>query len=184
MIRVPSFDPRRLGNVALWLDAADVTAAGLWTDRSGLGRNAVQAATNSQPAPTGVINGRKAMFFDGINDNMAVTPITLQNCYAFVVCQPTDNNKTALYIAANGTPSFSLVPPIATNSAYIEGGPTAGAGQNNPSWVDGRIGAAWNNGSLHSFFSGLIGEVLVYSATLPYQQVLAVERYLKSKWRV
>lgn len=177
MIRVRRLDPRSIGNLALWLDASDAPSLGAWADKSGLGRNASQVATNNQPALTGTIGGKPALFFDGINDNFALPPIALSAWHAFAVCQPT-SNKTLLYIAANGSQSFSLAP--STSGIVTASG--SGTGQNNPSWVDSRVGAAWSNGALQSFYAGLVGEVLVYSSALTSDQAAAVTRYLQAKW--
>ena len=64
---------------ALWLDAADastVTAPGgvveQWNDKSGNGRNAVQATAGNRPAFTsGGLNSRNVITFDGSNDWIA-----------------------------------------------------------------------------------------------------------------
>lgn len=59
----------------LWLDAPDddtiITATGVtnWADKSGNGRDVVQSISGSQPAHgTTLINGRKTITFDGVDD--------------------------------------------------------------------------------------------------------------------
>ena len=121
MIRKIPFDPRRIGSLALWLDAADATSAGAWPDRSGYQRHAMQAATNSQPALSGTINGRPALSFDGINDNLAVPPIPMVSCGIVAVCQPSASSRTLAFIAANGSPSFFVPSGDASLAAFVQG---------------------------------------------------------------
>ncbi|MFM6272695.1 MAG: hypothetical protein ACKPFA_40420, partial [Dolichospermum sp.] len=60
----------------LWLDAADSSTITLngstvsqWNDKSGNGRNAIQATATNQPAYTANgLNGKPVLTFDGIND--------------------------------------------------------------------------------------------------------------------
>jgi hypothetical protein len=80
------FDPRRIANLALWLDPTDSTsytqASGQieeWRDKSGALRHYDQTTANNRPtlftssgdvqtATAAQINGRQAIFFDGVND--------------------------------------------------------------------------------------------------------------------
>ncbi|MFM6022262.1 MAG: hypothetical protein ACKPER_04955, partial [Dolichospermum sp.] len=63
-------------STALWLDAADSSTIILngstvsqWNDKSGNGRNAIQATATNQPAYTANgLNGKPVLTFDGIND--------------------------------------------------------------------------------------------------------------------
>jgi hypothetical protein len=72
--------PRKLTNLALWLDAADSTTITLngssvsqWNDKSGNGRNFSQSSATWQPAySTSAINGRNAVSFDGVNDRIGL----------------------------------------------------------------------------------------------------------------
>lgn len=67
------FDPRSLGNLALWLDATKLTglndgaAVTTWADASGnTGRDATQATGAKQPTyKTGIQNGKPVVRFDG-----------------------------------------------------------------------------------------------------------------------
>ena len=69
------------GSLSLWLDAEDTASITLngatvsqWSDKSGNGRNAVQATAANQPTynVTG-INSKPALTFDGINDLLKTT---------------------------------------------------------------------------------------------------------------
>jgi hypothetical protein len=65
---------------ALWLDAADAStvttvsgAVSQWNDKSGNGRNAVQATSTDRPAYTAnALNGKSVLTLDGTNDFMTV----------------------------------------------------------------------------------------------------------------
>ena len=67
-------------STALWLDAADVStitesggAVSQWDDKSGNGRNAVQASSASRPAyTTNALNGKNVLTLDGTDDFMTV----------------------------------------------------------------------------------------------------------------
>ena len=72
----PLWNPSMLPSLALWLDATDASTIILngsnvaqWNDKSGTGRNAVQATASQQPAYNiTAINGRAGLVFDGNND--------------------------------------------------------------------------------------------------------------------
>jgi hypothetical protein len=74
------FDPRRVNNLAIWLDASDsstvtvATGVSEWRNRlSGTGIAATQGIANSQPAyQTAQQNGKNALYFDGSNDSLVL----------------------------------------------------------------------------------------------------------------
>lgn len=178
MIPRQSFDPRTAGNLVLWLD--DAQAVGRWTAK--VGSDAVQAATNNQPAVS-ARNFRPVLSFDGINDTLAMPTIALSGWHAFVAANPSSaSNQTLLYIAASGTQSFSL------NSSAAGWAVLTASGSPSTSQalygVDSRVGARWDGGALKGFFSGQIAEILVYDATLSAAQATAVTRYLSGKWGI
>lgn len=182
MIPRKTFDPRSIGGLALWLDASDAPAAGVWLDKSGNSRNAAQLATNNQPALTSnVIAGRPALSFDGINDSLSMPVIALAQWHAFAVVNPTvASQRTVLQVAASTTQVFTLsASTTGTQVISASGSPatvTALYG------ADTRIGAGWDGGALKKFFGGLLGEILVYGAALSSDQADAVTRYLSGKW--
>jgi hypothetical protein len=83
--------PLTISGLVLWLDASDSTTlfqddagttpavandavVGRWADKSGLGRNMIQATANQKPLlKTAIQNGKNVLFFDGTNDSMAAT---------------------------------------------------------------------------------------------------------------
>ncbi len=97
-----SGSPSTVTNLELWLDAADIdgdgtdegageTYAGVWTDRSGHGRNATQSTGSQQPVvtPNG-LNSRTTLLFDGVDDLFDVTdrPLRADTPWtAIFVCQ-------------------------------------------------------------------------------------------------
>jgi hypothetical protein len=75
----PIWTPANI-TTALWLDAADAStvttvsgAVSQWNDKSGNGRNAVQATSTDRPAYTAnELNGKSVLTLDGTNDFMTV----------------------------------------------------------------------------------------------------------------
>ncbi len=181
MILSRPFDPRSIGGLALWLDASDAPSAGQWADKSGNARNAIQLATNNQPALTSsAMAGRPALYFDGINDTLSLATIPLTAWHAFAACAPT-NSGAVLYVAAGTTQSFTLYSAGSSGVLTASGSATTSSALYG---IDSRIGAAWSDGALKSFYKGYIGEILVYSAALTTGQAAAVTRYLSRKWGV
>lgn len=89
-----AFVPTDISGLALWLDASDASTLTLdgsnnvsqWNDKSGNDRNAVQASTIRRPSLTTVANGRTALLFDGIDDQLrSPYPNTSTTVTAFVV---------------------------------------------------------------------------------------------------
>lgn len=184
MIPRKAFDPRTIGNLALWLDASDAPSVGTWLDKSRNARNAAQLATNNQPAlANNAIAGRPALLFDGINDSLALPVVSLSSWHAFALVSPSiSSSRSVLHWAASSTQYFSLNASTAgVQVVSASGSPTTVAALYG---VDGRIGAKWDGGALKSFYGGLIGEILVYSATLSSDQATAVTRYLSGKWGI
>lgn len=182
MIPRKTFDPRTIGGLALWLDAADAPAAGAWRDKSGFGRNASQLATNNQPA-FGTIAGRPALLFDGINDTLALPAFALAAWHAFAVVSPAvASSRTVLHLSSSTTTYFAL--SASTTGLQVVSASGSPASTSALYGADGRVGAGWDGGALKAYFSGLVGEVLVYSVTLATGQANAVTRYLAGKWGV
>lgn len=176
MIPRRSFDPRSIGGLLLWLD--DSQTAREWSAK--FGSSAVQTATNNQPTVSS-IGTRPALSFDGINDTLSLPVTTLSTWHAFAVVNPaTSTTQTVIHLASSGTQSFTLSSSAAGLAVIsASGNPSTSAAFYG---VDGRIGAGWSGGSLKNFYKGLIGEVLVYDATLSSPQATAITRYLSAKW--
>ena len=86
-----NWDPSLI-TTALWLDAADAStvttvsgAVSQWNDKSGNSRNATQATAGDRPAlTTAGQNGRNVITFDGSNDFMEFSGLTLNDNNTFV----------------------------------------------------------------------------------------------------
>lgn len=83
------FDPRRLGDLIVWLDAGDTSTlfdattggslpaagggVGRWEDKSGRGNHATQGTANNRPVRrASLFAGRDALEFDGANDVLTI----------------------------------------------------------------------------------------------------------------
>lgn len=182
MIRRKIFDPRTIGNLSLWLDASDQPAVGTWADKSGNARNASQLATNNQPElALNAIGGRPALLFDGINDCLSIPVISLAAWHAFAVVNPTlASQRTVLHLAASTTSVFTL--SASTTGSQVVSASGSPATVQAQYGSDTKVGASWDGGALKKFFSGHIGEILVYGAALSSDQAATVTRYLSGKW--
>jgi len=67
---------------------------GYWGDRSGNGRHAVQATAGSRPV-VGTQNSRKALTFDGVNDNLNNTPSSVVGADAVTFIAAIKHNLTS-----------------------------------------------------------------------------------------
>lgn len=108
------FSPRNISGLALWLDAADqgtlfdatsggsaVAADGAvrrWADKSAAGLAATNGlAVNNQPIrKVAVQNGRDALRFDGVNDSLQVSAVTLQTFLSVFIVSSTTRTATNL----------------------------------------------------------------------------------------
>jgi hypothetical protein len=91
------FDPRRIANLSLWLDASDSstitlgTGVATWADKSGLGRNASQSVGNEQPALiANGRNGRSVLRFDGSDDTMDLVSTPARTVLAVTLHESTN----------------------------------------------------------------------------------------------
>jgi hypothetical protein len=86
-----NWDPSLI-STSLWLDAADAStvttvsgAVSQWNDKSGNSRNATQATAGNRPAlTTAGQNGRNVITFDGSDDFMEFSNLTLNDNNTFV----------------------------------------------------------------------------------------------------
>tara|TARA_B100001939_G_scaffold297761_1_gene272411 strand:- start:10963 stop:11727 length:765 start_codon:yes stop_codon:yes gene_type:complete len=82
--------PNSFANLALWFNAdslalTDGVPVANWIDSSGLGNDALQGTAARQPIfETGILNGRSAVYFDGVDDVLVSTDIEF-NSYTFIV---------------------------------------------------------------------------------------------------
>lgn len=106
------------GNLALWLKAdgqLNQDSSGKvnkWIDMSGANNNALQSTAASQPQNlTNHLNGRPAIRFDGVNDNVSIPKLSPSNNFTVVTVVRTTNSHQI---------------DVEDNSTYSSGG---GSGQ-------------------------------------------------------
>lgn len=101
-----NWNPSRISNLQLWLDASDPSTllqssggslasadgdpVGQWLDKSGNLRHAVQSSGTNKPAlKLSVKNGKSVLRFDGVNDSLNISTISIaQPFHVFFVCTP------------------------------------------------------------------------------------------------
>lgn len=144
----PAFSPAKLAGLSLWLSAdriaglADGDPVSTWSDLSGQGNNATQSTTAAKPLyKTGIVAGRPAVLFDGVDDWLALTAAVasvltsdaktvfavvrwaaLVNSARLVNVSNVAVNSTRFSIAQNATPLYQTF--------Y-----TTGAAQGNFTWT-------------------------------------------------
>ena len=108
-----AWTPKNLAGLTWWLDASDPAAVRLngtavtqWVDKSGGGRSFAQPEAAKCPAFKGVINGRKTITFDGVDDYLGFTSPNEALCDAsgaamFIVFRPDEDPEFSLYGQAN-----------------------------------------------------------------------------------
>jgi hypothetical protein len=121
----PRFDPRRIADIALWLDAQDGSTLfdadtggspvaadgtiGRWVDKSGRGRNVTQGNANNRPTlRTAVVNGRSAVRFDGLDDALigVTTESDLPFPYSLFAVYQSSDTSGAIVGSVRQTGSF------------------------------------------------------------------------------
>jgi hypothetical protein len=110
------FTPRSIGDLAMWLDAADAstitvgTGVSQWRDKSAASNLWTQGVGNNQPATgTQSINGRNALVFDGANDTLqCADPFTAYPFSFFIVQRVVAYSNFAMHYAIGGSTNFNL----------------------------------------------------------------------------
>jgi hypothetical protein len=110
-----NFDPKTIPNLTGWYlatDSASYTESSgqisEWRDKSGAGNHLTQTTANNRPtlfesssdtqnSTRAVINGRQALFFDGVNDRLLTTNTVTsgQSRTVFAIAKRIDNSTTA-----------------------------------------------------------------------------------------
>jgi len=77
--RATGFNPAQISGIANWWDANDAATITLnagavetWSSKAGLRNASTQATANNRPTTT-TVNGKTAVYFDGVNDGLAFT---------------------------------------------------------------------------------------------------------------
>lgn len=106
----PSWTPAQIPT-ALWLDANDTSTITLngstvsqWNDKSGNGRNAVQATAANQPTySTAVLNGKNVLTWpDALNNRFMETSASFATQDVFVVARYRDGTQSSFLAAYQG----------------------------------------------------------------------------------
>lgn len=225
------FTPASISGLSLWLDASDATTlfqasdgttpatadndvVGYWGDKSGNGRNAIQATTANKPLlKLAVQNGRNVVRWGGTDDyllsNFGAT--LAQPNTIFCIANVSGGNNFVFDGLTAGT--RSLVYRNATHMEMFSGGSiqlTGILGTSktqysliyNGSSSSGRVnGSLVNSGDAGTqsltgvvlgaqcslaigWLTGDICEMLVYNALLTGDEIARVEAYLNTKWAV
>lgn len=111
-----AFAPTDLANLVLWLkaddgpdDPVDDQPVATWSDKSGNGRDATQGTAAQQPTyKTDIQNGKPAVQFDGVDDDLATTNFTITQPYTIFVV---DRNLTP-----GGAPKVHISNKAANNN--------------------------------------------------------------------
>jgi hypothetical protein len=105
-----SWSPANLSGLALWLDANDLATlytdsgkttpvsgdgdvVGCWADKSGNGKDAIQATTSKKPTyKTGIKNGLPALLFEPTGKGLYIDPYTTTQPFHIVTVSQFDAN--------------------------------------------------------------------------------------------
>jgi hypothetical protein len=196
-----SWTPANLGNLSLWLDAADGSTLTLngstvsqWRDRSGNNRNWSQPNAGTQPGYAGAsLNGRPTLTFNGsqwfdgtitylAGDMFAVTsangPLSYMGLHT--------SNASELILTVGGTELFNT-----TGTEYVNGTETrsitfgqpfiwgvTGINRNQPR----TLGQEHNAMGTTRAWRGSAAELVVTSSALSTLDRQKLEGYLAHKW--
>lgn len=123
--RASGFNPKSLPGFVYWLDASQAstitvsTGVSEWRDAGGSSIKATQGTTAAQPAyQSAVQNGRNAVYFDGLNDNVQLGNLSASfpsAATAIFAYKPNGNDTYSLYTDNNNS-AFWAYP---TGRTYI-----------------------------------------------------------------
>ena len=222
--------PTDIAGLKLWLDASDSTTLfqnsngttpaiadsdqiGYWGDKSGNGKNAIQADSTKKPIlKTGLQNGKNVLLSDGVNDVMVLPSTTIlsqpftyfiamkflrTNVYERVTMGYNDGGNfealansgyqfysgSAFSAGTRNTNSFLLT--------AVYNSTASSARINATSLISGNLGVK-SPGELY-IFSGFSNsnpsnmrfyEFLIYDSVLPDNNRNSIESYLNTKWGI
>jgi hypothetical protein len=224
----PSFLPSDIDGLELWVSAdvgtfsdvggtipavADGATIGAWGDRSGNGRNPVQAAGAKQPTlRLNIQNSLPIVRFDGADDLLQVLFALNQPEQAFIVTinrglantegvfDGSINNRMLMFVNIASMDLFAgavltgfpvPIPGTAYMATCLFNGAASSVSLNSGAPSVGNVGVA-NAGGValggrggDAFWGPSdIAEFLVYSVALTADEVDQVETYLNDKWAV
>ena len=185
-------------SLEVWLDASDVSlieqdatgAVGVWKDKSGKGRHAVQGAAGSQPRfSTGALNGKPALQFDDSRrtrmelPDLSDRPMTA-TVFA-VVSNPgrgaLQNQHQRVFTTSNGKDHDYICGINCFIPSTETAGPRVIMAEAKERWAKSvRVGCF--SPTFQTFFNGQIAEILVFGRTLTKEEQIRVTAYLTGKW--
>jgi hypothetical protein len=182
----------------VWLDAADAATVekdetgkvARWKDKSGTGRDAVQAAPEVRPlfAADG-LSGKPALRFDDAAQTRLDLPdlsdqkITATIFVAFSNPEPglPANLHPRLFTASNGKEYDYQIGLCANIPGAETGGPRLIVAECKDKWAQ-QVRVGCFSPMYQTFFKGCISEILVYNRVLTRAEQDKVRVYLISKW--
>lgn len=206
-----NFTPLSLGP-ELWLDPSVMVAnnndvISTWNDLSGNGRNATATTTQRPTYNTNLINGLPGLTFNGTSNYMTIASIpTMTAATYFQVVVVLANRTCAFSTINNGTwTNYSTSGYWGMlKTTRLEGKPNALATSGtqlycvtsdssnyityvnrvlrNTEAADYNTGNLWRIGVGAGYFTGYMGELIIYPYVLTTAQRQAVDSYLKTKW--
>jgi hypothetical protein len=103
-----AWTPAQLPSLALWLDANDASTITLngptvsqWNDKSGNNLHATETVASKQPT-YGLLSGKPALTFDGLDDRMLFTNVEMYQKAAFVLYLSSNINAPAVQMILGG----------------------------------------------------------------------------------
>ncbi len=120
-----NWDPLRISDLQLWLDSSDSTTlyqsaggsiasadgdpVGQWQDKSGNSRHATQSDGTKRPAlKISVKNSRNSLLFDGVNDQLNISTLTVNPFDIFMVFNRTASNSNSNPIGSDTPNNYPL----------------------------------------------------------------------------
>jgi hypothetical protein len=208
-------------NPALWLDAADTAtivesggAVSQWNDKSGNGRNAVQATGANQPT-TGAetLNGRNVLSWPITQNTQRLVTPSMTSQEAFIVNRYGDGTRTTWYFqfvglltlrdtdpgftaSASGTSVFFSSSHFQTfrlnnglennvpNAVYLPRPSTVTYGKRSTSFAGQVCVGHDRTNQIGRGWAGIIAEVIVFDRALTDSERLTTTNYLMNKWGI
>ncbi len=200
-------DPKEVGGLVLWLDAADANSitkdasnkVSKWNDKSGKNLNAEQSDASAQPIyKATAVNQLPGIVFNGTTTVMNIGTFGQKMFTAFVVGQRSQINENPFertdmgnnrgFVVGDQTETYNYFPEYRVNGVAAK---APSDWLNNIAVVTGVNGTQTPADFKVGFGSpgyaplnGPLAEILIYERKLTADEVNAVEQYLTDKWKI
>ena len=214
---MPISSPTDIAGCKLWLAAnaitglADGDPISTWSDASGVGNHATATLTTRPLYKTGILNGLPVVRFDGSNDALLLSGITLGDFSAFAVVKTgggdyalmgatgpnpqlrmgQTTNKLSTFDSSNNPQSSTLGTALTSFSTveYLRAVTTVSFYQNGTAYSTGSMAGSQTFTRIGEIASSLrlngdIAEIVFYDSALSAGNRQDVEAYLNTKWFV